>query len=151
MFEDQEEERLEAIPAESSGDALEPQISATNFSRLLQVAGSNGRILPPRPYGSIIDIGDLRRKVYKENYFFCGASSSTPPERLHIKPAGKYAVLGHIGPEEEQLRCLQRLLNEIESKGLKIAGHCYGYDMMSTELHDITAQVMAGRYCIQLQ
>lgn len=146
----QDEERLEAVPAAISECSSEAQSSSANFSRLLQLVCSNGG-LPPRPYGSILDLGMFRKGRFVESHYFCGAGPETPPNRLCIKAAGQYATLAHIGNYESQIAAIQSLCDEIARRGMTAAGDCYCYDMMSTELFDSTAQIMAGRYCIPVR
>lgn len=145
----QNEERLEVVPTAISEGSSEPQSSSTNFSQLIQVVCPNGE-LPPRPYGSILDMNLFPKGRFVESHYFCGASSATPPERLHIKPEGQYASLAHVGDFESQLETIHTLCDELGKRGMTVAGNCYCYDMLSTELFDSTARIMAGKYCVPI-
>ena len=86
---------------------------------------------PRYPFGIVYCLNDVRQGNYVEQYYFTRVRRSTPPAHLHIKPAGEYAVLAHMGTEKSHIQALARMLEHISEASMTIKSDVYVYDMMS--------------------
>lgn len=148
VLETHEEEGLEILPTEPA--TLEPSADfAARFAEYIAFYEKEDR-LPSYPFGVILPQEDVSKGQYLEKYIFSRATPFTPASQLHIKPAGKYAVLAHQGTVETHLRAFGRMLKRIKTAGLRVAGEAYVYDLMSHALLG-SGPVHASKYCLRVE
>lgn len=148
MLQKQEEERLEVYPtgsvlSESMADFVARFIEYTDFY-------DKQERIPRFPFGIIVTQADVRKGRYFESYFFGRATRSTPSVQLHVKAAGKYAVLAHKGTEQSHMQAFETLMRHIEATGLNVAGNAYAYDMMSYILQG-AGSIYTCKYCVRVE
>ena len=84
------------------------------------------------PFGCIITEKKLARKDYLiPDYYSNKIDEPFDENRLHIKPAGTYAILFHKGPYEELSLSYEKLREFIEDNQYRICGNAYEKDMLS--------------------
>lgn len=148
MVQQQEEERLEAIPTMSAPLESEPEWTKRIIEYIAFI--EKKKRIPRYPFGAIVNINDVAQGKYLEKYFFSRATRATPRSKLHVKPAGYYAVLAHKGTTHMHQQTYSKLLKKIKDDGLSIAGNAYIYDMMSHALCE-AGNTFATKYCIAVQ
>ncbi|MDL2316204.1 MerR family transcriptional regulator [Desulfovibrio sp. OttesenSCG-928-A18] len=144
---EQEEERLEIVPTAASPEAQETDF-AERFTEYINFYRQQKRT-PRSPFGLLLEKEDVEQGLYLERYFFSRATRATPRSMLHLKPAGRYAVLAHKGDITSQLRACAGLLRQIKAAGLRLAGNCYYYDMMSYVFQD-TGGSYRAKFCMEI-
>lgn len=84
------------------------------------------------PIGTIIERENLIAGHYDGiDYFFNRLPRKRRCGRLHIKPAGLYAVWNYKGPYEHVGDAYPGLMAFISAQGLQICGHSYERDLIS--------------------
>lgn len=105
---------------------------------------------PRYPFGIVYCLNDVRQGNYVEQYYFTRVRRSTPSASLHIKPAGKYAVLAHIGTDKSHSQALARMLENISEASMIIKSDVYVYDMMSYVMQE-SGDFYALKYMIRVE
>ena len=149
MVELQQEERLEVFPVETAPLAGMPDI-VKSFAEYLDFYEKR-ETMPRFPFGIIVNHEDVTRGLYAERYYFGRAIRGTPRSMLHIKPAGRYAVLAHKGTVQTHQEAFIGLLRQIKDAGLSAAGDAYAYDLMSYILQGAGGKRYAAKYCVLVE
>ena len=147
MVLEQEEERLEIVPTAATPEDSETDF-VERFAEYIDFYDKQKRT-PRSPFGILLDKEDVEKGSYLERYFFSRATRATPHTMLHVKPAGRYAVLAHKGDIASHLSAYTDLLRHIQASGLTIAGNCYYYDMMSYVLQG-AGDTYRAKFCVQV-
>ncbi|MBS4534037.1 MerR family transcriptional regulator [Clostridium sp. D2Q-14] len=83
--------------------------------------------------GFIISKDSINNGEYHHaDYFFCTTDSKHNCESLHIKPAGKYAIIDHEGPREEISASYEKLKAYIAQHHLEIVGNTYECNLLNS-------------------
>ena len=144
----QEAERLEMTPTGASPSESQWEI-VQRFAEYSRVYGQM-EVKPRYPFGFVYCMQDLQQNNHVERYYFTRVRRSTSPERIHVKPEGKYAVLAHIGTEESHGQALASMLQKISAASLTILSDVYVYDMMSYVMQE-TGDFYALKYVIRVE
>ena len=105
---------------------------------------------PRYPVGAVLGRSSLLQGQYEEECYFSRATRATPRAQLHVKPAGRYAVVAHQGSFQTFLQTFREMLEQIEAAGLRLSGEAYIYDLMSYILLG-TAGNYVAKYCIRVE
>lgn len=144
----QEEERLEvtptgATPSESQWELVQRFIEYSEAYRRESQK-------PRSPFGFILGLDDMRQGNRLERYSFHRARRTTPRSRLHVKPAGRCAILAHKGTDETHRQALEGMLAQIDSAGMPITSDIYIYDMMGYVTQE-AGDCYAMKYCVSVE
>lgn len=83
--------------------------------------------------GFIISKSSLEKAQYQNaDYFFCITDNRFDSEFLHVKPAGRYAIVDHQGPREHISVSYEKLKAYIAQNHLDIIGGAYEYELLNS-------------------
>lgn len=71
-------------------------------------------------------------QYHNMEYFFCITDSRCDSQFLHVKPAGKYAIIDHEGPREGISASYEKLKAYIEKKHMDIIGNAYEFELVNS-------------------
>ena len=144
----QNAERLEMTPSGASPSESQWELVQrfAEFNRAYEQEEEK----PRYPFGIVYYLDDVRQGNYVEQYYFTKARRSTPLAFLHIKPAGKYAVLAHMGTEKSHIQALARMLEHISEASMIIKSDVYVYDMMSYVMQE-SGDCYSLKYMIRVE
>lgn len=146
---DMPEERMEVLPVVSASKQPSSSDDVYRLAESFDFYKKQNRE-PRYPLGSIVNQEDVAQGRFMERFFFSRATKATPPEQLHVKPAGLYAVMAHQGDYESHQKMYQGLLKYISGGGLSVCGNLYSYDLMSYLMLG-ASEDYAIKYCIAVQ
>lgn len=127
-IQDLPEERLDVWPVRSGMDSGVMEQAKEWKAYEEYVASLKEK--PRKPFGVILNLDDAMQGKAKELFRFSRALRTTPKARLHIRPAGRFATMGHKGDMVSQYKALAAMLRRIAAEGLRPVGDVYVYDMV---------------------
>lgn len=146
-FADMPEERLEIW---TTGASLEDtEETAVYRSQRYDEFLRNQEGIPRRPRGEMLSADAARNERFLELSYFQGARRDSPGGSIHLKPAGRYAVMAHNGSFLSHAKALKRMLEHLDASGHVADAGIYAYDMVGYAVKD-SEECFRIKYCVRI-
>ena len=146
-FRDMPEECLEVWATDATLEESE-ETAVYRFQRYNEFL-TNQKEIPRYPYGEILSVDAARQAKFLELAYFQKVRRETPNGRLLLKPAGRYAVMGHNGTFLSHGEAVKNMVDSLCNTGYSIDNVIYAYDMVGYQIKE-DEECFRIKYCVRI-
>lgn len=141
------EERLEIWPTGASLEDSE-ETAVYRMRRYNEFLESQKGI-PRQPHGEVLSVDAAAEGKFLELAYFQRARRESAGARLHVKPAGLYAVMGHNGTFLSHGEAVKKMITSLYASGHIIDSSVYAYDMVGYMVKN-DEECFRIKYCVRI-